>query len=256
MCSSDLILKRFQMEDYRPIATPMITNWKKIDTSEDDEVDPTLYRQLIGSLMYLVNTRPDICYAVNTLSNFMVEPRRAHWAAAKHVLRYLKGTVEFGLKYTKGNEIQLSGFTDADSDGSPVDWKSTNGYCFSLKSGMTSWCSRKQKSVALSSTKVEYMVASTTSCEAIWIRKLLMNLFKKRMEPTRILCDNQSCIKLSENHVFHDLSKHIDIRCHFIRNYVQKGAVQLQYTPTGEQVADILTKALSKIKFTYFRAMF
>lgn len=99
------ILKRFQMEDYRPMATPIITNWKKIDTSEDNEVDPSLYRQLIGSLMYLLNTRPDICYALNTLSQFMVEPRRAHWAAAKHVLRYLRGAVELGLRYTKGNDI-------------------------------------------------------------------------------------------------------------------------------------------------------
>ena len=108
------ILKIFQMEDCRPMMTPMITNWKKIDTSEDDEADPTLYRQLIGSLMYLVNTRPNICYAVNTLNQFMVEPKRAHWATTKHVLRYLKGTIKFGLRYTKGNEIQLSGFTDAD----------------------------------------------------------------------------------------------------------------------------------------------
>ena len=102
------------MEDCRPMATPMITNWKNIDTSDDDEVDPTLYRQLIRSLMYLVNTRPDICYAVNKLSQFMVEPRRAHWVVAKHILKYLRGTVEYGLKYTKGNEIQLSGFTYAD----------------------------------------------------------------------------------------------------------------------------------------------
>ena len=94
------ILKRFQMEDCRPMTTPMITNWRKIDTSDDDEVDPMLYRQLIGSLMYLVNTRPDICYAVNTLSQFMVEPNSAHWVATKHVLRYLRGTVELGLKYT------------------------------------------------------------------------------------------------------------------------------------------------------------
>ena len=93
------------MEHCRPIAKPMITKWKKIDTQEDDEVDPTLYRQLIGSLVCLVNTRPDICYAMNTLSQFMVEPRRAHWAAVKHILKYLRGTVEYGLKYTKGNEI-------------------------------------------------------------------------------------------------------------------------------------------------------
>lgn len=132
------ILKRFQMGDCRPMATPMITNWKKIDTSEDDEADPTLYRQLIESLMYLVNTRPDICYAVYTLSQFMVEPRRTHWATTKHVLRYLRGTVEYGLRYTKGNEIQLSGFKDADWVGSTVDRKSTSGYCFSLGSEMTS----------------------------------------------------------------------------------------------------------------------
>ena len=102
------------MEDCRLMTTPMITNWKRIDTTEDDEVDPTLYRQLIGSLMYLVNTRPYICYAVNTLSQFMVEPKRAHWAVAKHVLRYLQGTIKLGLKYTHSNDVRLSGFIGVD----------------------------------------------------------------------------------------------------------------------------------------------
>eukprot|EP00253_Pinus_taeda_P014873 PITA_14873 len=174
-------LKIFEMEDCRPMATPMITNWKKIDASEDKDVDPTLYRQLIRSLMYLVSTRPDICYAVNTLSEFMVEPKRAHWAAAKHVLRYLQGTLVHQ--------------------------------------------SRKQRFVALSSSEAEYMVARTASCETIWLRKLLVNLFRRNMEVTRIMCDNQSCIKLSENPVFHDRSKHIDIRCHFVRDCVQREVV-------------------------------
>ena len=102
--------------------------------------------------------------------------------------------------------------------GSLVDWKSTSGYCFSLGSRMTSWCSRKENSVVLSSAETEYMVASIASCEAIWLKKLLVNLFKRRMEATNILCDNQSCIKLSENLVFHDRLKHTDIRCHFIRD--------------------------------------
>jgi len=97
------------------------------------------------------------------------------------------------------------------------------------------------------------MAASATSCEAIWLRKLLVNLFRRNMEATRIMCDNQICIKLSENLVFHDRSKHIDIRCHFVRDYVQRGVVQLSYTPIGEQVADILTKAFGKSKFDYFR---
>jgi len=118
---------------------------------------------------------------------------------------------------------------------------------------MIPWCSRKQKSVALSPTEAEYMAASTATCEAIWLRKLLVSLFKKTMEATKVYCDNQSYIKLSENPVFHDRSKHIDIRCHFIRDCVQRGVVQLQYVPMREQVADILTKARERAKFTQFK---
>eukprot|EP00253_Pinus_taeda_P004860 PITA_04860 len=138
--------------DCRPMDTPTITNWKNIDAPEDKEVDPTLYKQLIGPLMYLINIRPDICYAINTLNQFMVEPKRAHWAATKHVLRYIQGTLEHGLMYTQGNDIRLSGFTNIDWAGSSVDRKTTTGYCFNIGSGMTSWCSWKQKFVVLSST--------------------------------------------------------------------------------------------------------
>ena len=140
--------------------------------------------------MYLVNRRPDICYVVNTLSHFMVELKRAHWVEAKHVLRYLRGTVELGLKYTHDNDVRLSCFTNVDWARSSIDRKSTSGYCFNLGSRMTSWGSRKQKSVALSSAEVEYMATSTASCEAIWLRKLLVNLLKEKMEATNILCDN------------------------------------------------------------------
>eukprot|EP00253_Pinus_taeda_P001826 PITA_01826 len=182
----------------------------------------------------------------------MVEPKRAHWATAKHILMYLQGTIDYGLSYNKGKDIKLSGFTNADWAGSSVDRKSNSRYYLNIGSGITSCCSRKQKFVALSSSEAEYMAASTTSCEAIWLRELLVNLFRRNMEVTRIICDNQSCIKLSENPVFHDRSKHIDIQCHFVRDCVQRGAVQLSYTPTGEQVANILTKALGKSKFDYF----
>ena len=106
-------------------------------------MDPTLYRQLIGSLMYLVNTRPDLYFAVNTLSQFMVEPRSMHWVAVKHVLRYLSGTVDFGLDYRRSEGIRLVGYTDSDWAGSVVDWKSTSGCCFSLGSAAVSWFSRK-----------------------------------------------------------------------------------------------------------------
>eukprot|EP00253_Pinus_taeda_P015789 PITA_15789 len=131
------ILKRFGMQDCQPMTTPMITNWKNIDVSGDKEVDPTLYIQLIGSLMYLVNTKPNICFIVNTLSQFMVKPKRVRWAAARHILRYVHGTVGFGKKYTRGDEVRNKSYTFE--------------HCFSVGSGIVSWCNRKQNSVALSS---------------------------------------------------------------------------------------------------------
>ena len=129
------------MEDCRPMLTPMITNCKKLHAFEGELVDPTLYRQFIGSLMYLVNTRPDLCFAVNTLSQFMVEPRSVHWTAAKHVLRYLAGTVDFGLDYRGSDGVGLVGFTDSDWAGCVRDRKSTSDCCFSLGSTAVSWCS-------------------------------------------------------------------------------------------------------------------
>ena len=235
------------------MSTPMITNWKKLHASDSELVDPTLYRQLIGSLMYLVNTRPDICFAVNTMSQFMCEPRKVHWVAAKHILRYLQGTVDYGLDYRQGDGVRLAGYTDSDWAGCASDRKSTSGCCFGLGSAVVSWFSRKQQSVALSSAEAEYMAASLASCEAIWLRKMLFGLFGQPLRPSVIYCDNQSCIKLTENPVFHDRSKHIGIRYHFIRDYVQKGAVKLEYISTDEQVADILTKALPRGKHVYFR---
>ncbi len=161
--------------------------------------------------MYLVNTRPVLCFAVNQLSQAMVQPTKLFWKATKHVLRYLRGTSQFGLWYRWTEGVKLQGFTDADWAGSPSDRKSTSGGIFNLGSIAVSWYSKKQRSVALSSVEVEYMAASQAACEAIWMRKILVGLFGQRMDPTVINCDNQSCIKLSENPVFHDRSKHIDI---------------------------------------------
>ena len=140
-------------------------------------MDTTLYRQLIGSLMYLVNSRPDLCFAVKTISQFMMEPRRVHWVAAKHVLRYFAGTMDYGLDYRRSNGVSLIDFIDSDWAGSVVDQKRTSGYCFSLGSTVVSWFSRKQKSLALSSTEAEYMAAIQASCEVLWLCKLLVNLF-------------------------------------------------------------------------------
>jgi hypothetical protein len=167
-------------------------------------VDSTLYRQLMGSLMYLVNTRIDVFFVVNTLSQFMVEPRRVHWVAEKHVLRYLCGMVDYGLDYHRGDGVHLVGYTDSDWEGCVSDRKSTSGCCFGLGSAVVSWFSWKQKSVALSLAEAEYMAASQASCEGLWLRKMLVVLFGVQLRPTVIYCDNQSFIKLSENPFFHD----------------------------------------------------
>jgi hypothetical protein len=192
--------------------TPMTTNIRKVRDLDSDPVDPSLYRQLIRSLMYLVNTRPDICFVVNTLSHFQVEPRHDHWTVAKHVLRYICGTLNYGLRYTSSNDIQLHGFTYSDWAGSVEDRKSTSGMCFSLGSAMISWGIRKQKSVSLSTTEAEYITACEACTEAIWLRKLISGLFDQVPDLTIIHCDNRSCIRLSEHPVFHEWSKHIEIK--------------------------------------------
>ena len=161
--------------------------------------------------------------------------------------------MDYRLDYRGSGGVTLVGFTDSDSAGCVRDRKSTYSCCFNLGSAAVSWFSRKQKSVALSTVEAEYMAASLASCEALWLHKLLVNLFGQELRPTVIYCDNQSCIQLSENPVFHDKSKHIEIRYHFIQDYVQRGAVTLQYISTDEQVADVQMRSLGRGKFVFFR---
>jgi hypothetical protein len=270
------ILQKFGMMDCKSMDTPMITDIRKIRDSYSDPVDPSLYRQLIGSLMYLVNTRLDILFIMNTLSQFQVEPRHEHWTAANHVLRYILGTLNYGLRYTTSSDIQLHGFTDSNWAGSAEERKSTSGMCFSVGSAMISWGNMKHKSVALriaeaeyiaaceacteaeyiaaceACTEAEYIAACEACTEAIWLRKLIPELFDQVPDSTIIHSDNQSCIRLLEHPVFHERSKHIEIKYYFIQDKVQEGELKLQYIPTDEQTTNILTKPLSRIKFTYF----
>jgi len=200
--------------------TPMETKLKLLVDTLSELIDATFYRQIIGLLMYPTNTRLDICFAVNTLSQFLIEPRHVHLVAAKHVMKYLKGTLDCGLSYNGDHDFRLSGYTNSYWDGSVYDRKRTSGCCFSLGSAMISWQSRKQSRIALSTAKAKYIVVCSASCESIWLRKLLIGLFDPDMEAITILCDNQSCIKMTKNHVFHDKSKHIEIRYHYICDMV------------------------------------
>jgi hypothetical protein len=244
------ILKRFGVTECKSMPTPMVMDLNKMSDIDSGEIDPHLYKQLIRSLMYLVNTRPNICYIVNLLSQFMSQMRQTHWIAAKHVLRYLRGTIVYGLRYASSVDLSLQGYTNANWVGSTVDRKNTSFCCFTLGSSMLSWCSNKQSSVTLSTAEVEYIALSVA--EAVWLRKILTHLFDHEMDPTTIHCDNQSCVNLFENPMFIDKSKHNEIKYHYIRDMVQRKIVHVQYLPTHEQITDIFTKPLPKTKFEYF----
>jgi hypothetical protein len=162
----------------------------------------------------------------------MVKTTKLFWKVGKHVLRYLRGTSEYGLWYIQKDEVKFHGFTDADWAGNPTDIKRTSGGIFSIRSTIVSWYNRKQRSVALSSVEGKYMATSQVACEATWMRNILVGLFGSHLDPTVIYCDNQSCIKISINPVFRDRSKNIDIQYHHLIDCVQRKIMFLQYIPT------------------------
>ena len=198
-------------------------------------------------------TRPDLCYAVTMLSQHMANPKVVHLKLAKHVLRYLKGTINYGLNYSRVKDVSILGFCDSDWGSSP-DRRSISGYCYTLntKGPLVSWSSSKQRVVALSSSEAEYVAMTDAMKEANFLRQLLADMTGSERQVVRLYADNQSAIKLSENPVQSKRTKHIDIRYHFIRLQVEDGIVNVEYIPTNENVADMFTKPLSKVKLLEF----
>ena len=172
--------------DCKAMATPMASNLRLLSDTSSEMVDATMYHQMIGSLMYLMNTRPYICFVVNTLSQFLTDPRQVHLIDAKHILRYLRGTIDYGLKYEVSKNINLEGYVYSDWVGSSIDRKSTSGCFFSMGSGVISWFNRKQSCVAQSAAEAEYVAACLDSYEAVWLRKLLSDLFDLLLDATCI----------------------------------------------------------------------
>jgi len=275
----DQVLSRFGMVDCKPVSTPLDASTQLKHTAEGEEVkedenkttrevysknnvDSTLYRQIIGSLMFLtIGTRPDISAAVGIVSQFAENPSQAHFSAAKRILRYLRGTREYKLHLghdPKGlvddnpapdnrNQLNLIGFSDASWGNDLHTRKSTTGYVFYLSGGLISWSSKRQSTVALSSTEAEYMALTHTTKEAVWLRTLTELGFEQ--VTTTLYEDNQSSIALAKNPVHHARTKHIDIQYHFIREKINSSDVELVYLPTEDMVADALTKPLPRPKF-------
>ncbi|WVZ76069.1 LOW QUALITY PROTEIN: hypothetical protein U9M48_024071 [Paspalum notatum var. saurae] len=246
------ILKKFNMGDSKPMTTPMSTN-TALDADEDGEaVDQKEFRGMIGSLLYLTATRPDIQFAVCLCARYQASPRTSHHQAVKRIFRYLKFTPELGLWYSSGSSLSLRGFSDADHAGCRIDCKSNSSTCQLLRTSLVSWSPRKQASVTLSTTEAEYVAAASCSSQLLWMKATLSD-FGLRFGRIPLLVDSTSAISVAKNPVLHSRTKHIDVRFHFLRDHYEKGDIDLIHVVSANQLADIFTKPLEFDVFTRLR---
>ena len=245
-------ISKFGMKDCKPAKTPIPLGVDlKLSEERQGEYEDIPYRQLIGALMYVaIGTRPDIAYAVTMMSQFNSKFDQSHWQVAKRVLRYLQGTMSYKLTFTR-DDAKITGYTDADWGNCKIDRRSFSGYVFTMSQAAVSWSSKKQRTVALSSTEAEYMALTEAAREALHLSNFVKEIGLKGFSEITIYNDNQSAGKLAQNPMFHGRSKHIDIRHHFIRQVIRENPVELEYMPTEEMTADVLTKPLSGPKTAY-----
>lgn len=242
------------MNDCHPLTTPTDVNQKLTsdmcpkNDAEREEMANVPYQEAVGSLIFLAQvSRPDIQFAVSSVSRFNSNPGVSHWKAVKRIFRYLKGSIDKKWAYDRNNtNPTLTGYCDADFGSDPKDRRSVTGYIFLLQNGAVSRNSKKQPTVALSTTEAEYMAMSSATQEAMWIRSLHGELFGKKL-PYTIHCDNKGAIHLANTTAHHSRTKHIDIRHHFVRDHVTNGNVKFSYINTTEMIADFLTKPVTAI---------
>jgi hypothetical protein len=251
------IITRFNFNDLKPLSTPMDPSiplsksqspTKLADIAKMKNVP---YREAVGSLMYAaMGTRPDIAFATSTVAQFSENPGWAHWEAVKRIFRYLRATQTHELLYG-GEKRGLEGYVDADG-ASQEHRRAISGYVFLVDGGAVTWSSKKQELVTLSTTEAEYVAATHAAKEALWLRRLIGELFKPIEGPTTLFSDSKSAIALAHDGHYHARTKHIDIRYHFIRYIIEAGAIKLIYCPTDDMTADVLTKALPSMKVKHF----
>ena len=250
------LLNRYGLRDANPVSTPADVNvtLQKHDGISQD-VDAKLYQSMTGSLLYLaIGTRPDISQAVGAVTKFNAAPSQSHLTAVKRIFRYLKGTINHTLQYSKSSTGQVMGYSDADYAGDMNDRHSTTGLVFTLAGGAISWISKKQQVVALSTTEAEYIALCSATQEAVWLKRLVEEIRPNEVKtPILIQEDNQGTIAMSNNPVAHARSKHIDVKYHYIREAKENGQIIVKYCPTESMVADILTKPLPRSKYEQLR---
>ncbi|CAA7268571.1 unnamed protein product [Cyclocybe aegerita] len=253
----DSIIRRYNLQDLKPLSIPMDPNVRLSSaqspstTVEIAKMANIPYHEAVGSLMYAsLGTRPDITFAVQTISRYASKPGPEHWEAVKRIFRYLSGTKELWLSFG-GDTKGLVGFADADGS-MAEDRHAISGYAFLLHGGAVSWSAKCQEIISLSTTESEYVAATQATKEALWLRSLVSELCAIDLDTTTLFSDNQSAIALTKDHQYHARTKHIEIWFHFICWIVEKGSIRLVYCPTGEMVADTLTKALPSAKVKHF----
>jgi hypothetical protein len=249
------------MLDAKPVLTPIPSSASAISLLSGSPLQkPTVYREVVGSLQYLSLTRPDVSFAVNKLSQFMHCPTDDHWILVKRILRYLVGTLNKGLLLHRDLSYnlhafvdQLHAFSNSDWVGNKYDYSSTSAYLVYLGSNLISWSSKKQKTIARSSTEAEYRSVATTVAELCWVQSLLHELGVALSSSPVIYCDNIGATQLSSNPLFHSRMKHVAVDYHFIRDQVQSGQLRVIHVSSADQLADLLTKPLSTSTFQLFR---
>nr|GEX81142.1 retrovirus-related Pol polyprotein from transposon TNT 1-94 [Tanacetum cinerariifolium] len=244
------ILKKYGMESCDPVGTPMEIK-DKLDLDQNGTlVDATKYRSMIGALMYLTSSRPDIVHSTCLCARFQAKPTEKHLKEVKRIFHYLRGTVNTGLWYTKDFGFELTGFSDADYAGCKVSFKSTSGGAQFLGEKLVSWSSKKQDCTTLSTVEAEYVSLSACCAQVLWMRTQLTD-YGFHFDKIPIYCDSKSAIAISCNPVQHSRTKHITVRYHFIKEHVEKGTIELYFVKTDYQLADIFTKALLTDRFNY-----
>ena len=248
------ILKEFNMENSKPVSTP-IDSYEYIKPALEDEpmADQLEYQKAVGSLMYAMTaTRPDLAFVIGKFSQFCNSPSARNRAGLQRVFRYLKGTKNLKITYSGTSAAGIFGYTDSDFAGDPTGRKSTHAYVFTLAGGPIAWCSRKQRTTSTSTTEAEYIgccnAAKQAAWTTIWLKGAQLMRFLDR-KPVQLLADNQSSMRLSKNAEFHTRTKHIDVQYHYIRETIEDGLVTVSFIPSNEMAADALTKPLTKDKF-------
>jgi hypothetical protein len=215
------LLKDTGLLGSKPISTPLDTSVKLYQDNSAAYEDIQGYRRLVGKLLYLTTTRPDIAFVTQQLSQFLSTPTMTHYDTACRVVRYLKGSPGRGLFFPRSSIIQLLGFADADWANCVDTRRSTSGYCFFLGTSLISWRAKKQSTVSRSSSEAEYRSLSFAACELQWLIYLLQDLHITCVKPAVLYCDNQSAVHIASNPVFHERTKLLEIDCHFVRDKVQ-----------------------------------